>query len=381
VVKLIATPPTKSPVKSKSKIPNNIVHSPLQRRTFSDRLNDIGKLYRDVLSLSFFAERIVSRLEELIRWPQIWKQGFKDITWIHFYNKILLVIIDFFLGLVLGFYVLNNQAWVKMLSGNAHIMRHDFSESYLEWLMGWPAGFKLNEELDLFLGNVFLLYIDNWSVIAVYMAKAFPIVINIVAIVSFCGMSSVFALVSDIIAFLNMHIYWLYVAIAKVCTLQLSLLSSLWLLFRGKKRNVLKNRIDSCNYHIDQLLLGTLLFCILVFLLPTTGIYYLFFVSARIIILSLHRLIAIGLTIGDNFPLLPLLLYFSRSKLLSGGVKIELVSEDNTKIKRDKSTEMELDMYSNEVSCTYFRLKPNPGFSIGFIFGELTQKLKLLFNK
>jgi len=150
-----------------------------------------------------------------------------------------------------------------------------------------------------------------------------------------------------------------------------------------KKRNVLKKRIDSCNYHIDQLLLGTLLFCILVFLLPTTGIYYLFFVSARIIILSLHGFIAICLVIGNHLPFLQLLLYFTRSKLLSGGVRFELcLSDDNNKmtIKRDMSSSdgaiEDLDS-SNEVSSTYFRLKPNPEFSIGCLFSELTSHLWL----
>jgi hypothetical protein len=28
--------------------------------------------------------------------------------------------------------------------------------------MGWPAGFKLNDNLDNFFGQVFLFYIDKW---------------------------------------------------------------------------------------------------------------------------------------------------------------------------------------------------------------------------
>src|SRR5688500_3189977 len=41
--------------------------------------------------------------------------------------------------------------------------------------------------------------------------------------------------------------------------------------------NPLKHRIDSCDFTIDQLLLGTLLFTLITFLLPTTAIYFLFF--------------------------------------------------------------------------------------------------------
>lgn len=48
-------------------------------------------------------------------------------------------------------------------------------------------------------------------------------------------------------------------------------------LFRGKKNNVLRRRIDSCDYSLDQLLLGTMLFTLLAFLFPTTFVYYLLF--------------------------------------------------------------------------------------------------------
>ena len=40
---------------------------------------------------------------------------------------------------------------------------------------------------------------------------------------------------------------------------------------------MLRGRIDSCDYSVDQLLLGTILFTLLVFLFPTTFVYYLLF--------------------------------------------------------------------------------------------------------
>jgi len=33
----------------------------------------------------------------------------------------------------------------------------------IEWFMGWPSGVKLNTELDLFLGNLFLIYLNQWG--------------------------------------------------------------------------------------------------------------------------------------------------------------------------------------------------------------------------
>lgn len=49
----------------------------------------------------------------------------------------------------------------------------------------------------------------------------------------------------------------------------------------GKKRNMLRNRIDACDYDLDQLLLGTCLFTLLTFLFPTVLIYYITFALVR----------------------------------------------------------------------------------------------------
>lgn len=45
----------------------------------------------------------------------------------------------------------------------------------------------------------------------------------------------------------------------------------------GKKRNILRNRVDSAEYDLDQLLLGTIMFSVLVFLFPTVAAYYILF--------------------------------------------------------------------------------------------------------
>lgn len=58
---------------------------------------------------------------------------------------------------------------------------------------------------------------------------------------------------------------------------QVYALSAFWRLFRGKKWNMLRQRLDSVRYNVDQLFLGTLLFTILLFTLPTFALYYIVF--------------------------------------------------------------------------------------------------------
>lgn len=52
----------------------------------------------------------------------------------------------------------------------------------------------------------------------------------------------------------------------------------------GKRYNVLRKRIDSWSYDVDQLLFGTILFTLVAFLFPTTVTYYALFALVRTIL-------------------------------------------------------------------------------------------------
>ena len=116
------------------------------------------------------------------------------------------------------------------------------------------------------------------------------------------------ALFSDLLSIITIHIYSFYIASARIFNWQLSIIISLFHLFRGKKRNVLRNRIDSCDYDLDQLLLGTILFTVLFFLLPTVIVFYLAFASARMLIISLKAALDTWLAFLNHFPLFALML-------------------------------------------------------------------------
>ncbi|KAK5276488.1 pig-Q, partial [Cryomyces antarcticus] len=106
-----------------------------------------------------------------------------------------------------------------------------------------------------------------------------PHIIHIIGFSSLAGASMPISLFSDLASLLTLHIYSFYIASARIYNWQLTIIISLFHLFRGKKRNVLRNRIDSCDYDLDQLLLGTILFTLLFFLLPTVFVFYLTFAS------------------------------------------------------------------------------------------------------
>ena len=138
---------------------------------------------------------------------------------------------------------------------------------------------------------------------------------------------------SDLLSLLTLHIYSFYVASARIFHWQLTIIISLFHLFRGKKRNILRNRIDSCDYDLDQLLLGTILFTLQFFLLPTVFVFYLTFASARIAVIGLKAVLEMGLACLNHFPLFAVMLRIKDPGRLPG-IYINLYIPSRADIRR-----------------------------------------------
>ena len=153
-----------------------------------------------------------------------------------------------------------------------------------------------------------------------------PAIIYFVGFASFAGATMTVAIFSDLLSLLTIHIYCFYTASARIFNWQLTIIMSLFHLFRGKKHNVLRNRIDSCDYDLDQLLLGTILFTLLFFLLPTIAVFYLTFTSARMAIIFLKAAQDTLLACLNHFPLFALMLRIKDPRRLPGTSKLLSVS-------------------------------------------------------
>lgn len=145
-----------------------------------------------------------------------------------------------------------------------------------------------------------------------------PRIVLIIGFSSFAGASMPLALFSDLLSILTIHIYSFYLSSARIFSWQLNILTSLFHLFRGKKHNVLRNRIDSCDYGLDQLLVGTILFTVLFFLLPTVVVFYLNFAIARMAIILFKACFDTALSCLNHFPLFALMLRVKDPKRLPG---------------------------------------------------------------
>ncbi|RUS15753.1 N-acetylglucosaminyl transferase component-domain-containing protein [Endogone sp. FLAS-F59071] len=240
-----------------------------------------------IKDLSTAAQQVDLRLQQACYWP--WQYMLlRRRNWANMattraqYISMWLVANDIIIGVAVGSFLINNSTYVA--ASLHYYLDHymvDSLESMIDWLMGWPAGLKLNSELDKFLGELFLWLIRMWTVCMASLRPITPTLIGLIGLSGVCGASMIFSLASDLIAFMTLHVYWFYMVAARIFNWQLTILFSLFNLFQGKKRNMLRHRIDSCDYDLDQLLLGTILFTLLTFLFPTIIVYYLTFATVK----------------------------------------------------------------------------------------------------
>lgn len=304
--------------------------------------------YAALRDISATAQQVDMRLQQFCYWPIQYvtlrkrRTNWGSITnshpeYIRFYNSLWLVANDIIIGIALGSYIIENADYVAgQLDAVISAWFVDGLQRMISWLMDYPAGLKLNNELARFLGDLFLWVIEYWA--GKFTARtsspspcltssqgcmqslrpALPGIIQFIGFSSFAGASMPVSLFSDLLSVLTLHIYAFYIASARIYNWQLTIIFSLFHLFRGKKRNTLRNRIDSCDYDLDQLLLGTILFTLLAFLLPTVGVFYATFASARMGIIVLKAALDTWLACLNHFPLFALMLRIKDSRRLPG---------------------------------------------------------------
>lgn len=286
--------------------------------------------------ISATAQQVDIRLQQFCYWPpqyytlqrttSDWRStSSSHPEYIRFYNSLWLVANDIIIGIAVGSYILENADLVaSQIDSIVDTYSIDGLQRMITWLTDYPAGLKLNNELAKFLADLFLWVIDYWDGSMLQLRPLLPHVVRLIGISSFAGASVPISLVSDLVSLLTLHIYSFYIASARIYHWQLTIIISLFHLFRGKKRNVLRNRIDSCDYDLDQLLLGTILFTLLFFLLPTVAVFYATFAGARMAIIALKAALDIWLACLNHFPLFALMLRFKDSRRLPGGIRFEL---------------------------------------------------------
>ncbi|CAH2350854.1 phosphatidylinositol N-acetylglucosaminyltransferase subunit Gpi1p [[Candida] railenensis] len=308
-------------------------------------------------------------------------------NYINFHNSVWLIVNDILFGMSIQKLIFANYSAIAKFINETAIKKILFDDLYA--LISWvsfrhPAGFKLNNELGRFVGDLFLWTLRFWRLLCVdiftisekesstggwyvgggdlgdaikeiggFGIKGFrvfdgkgpltsPLFQTILSIICHIGVSFLVGFLIDYLQIISFHIYCFYYTSAKIYKRQVEILKSLFQLFCGKKYNVLRNRIDnldnysmaggSGDYEVDQLLLGTLIFVVLILLLPTIFAFYLMFFLTRLLCLLLIYIGESLLVIMNFFPIFVILLKLKNSKRLQGGLTFTFITSNDENV-------------------------------------------------
>ncbi|XP_071911611.1 uncharacterized protein [Coffea arabica] len=194
------------------------------------------------------------------------------------------------------------------------------------WLMGNPAGFKLNTELAGVLGMISLNTIQIWSTLGSFMDF---FLVPIAKAISLCGIlfgfTTAAALIIDLISLVTRHVFVLHWILSLVYSQQIQALAALWRLFRGRKWNPLRQRLDSYDYTVEQHVVGSLLFTPLLLLLPTTSVFYTFFTIMNTVISFICVVMEVSISVIHTTPYNSAFLWLMRKKRFPSGIWLEIV--------------------------------------------------------
>ncbi|KAL7695237.1 N-acetylglucosaminyl transferase component [Lotmaria passim] len=279
--------------------------------------------------------------------------------------------VDLALGVIVYLCV---SAWGPSLYvASQHLTRHWLYEvhaSYMDWFDGYPAGLKVNEDLNMALCFFAKCVLEVWDALLSWSPATLPSLVSFQPPVGanskaaalgmavrdpvlpasfwaypesedqlkviydwigtafhlrvFCllGCSTAAAFVSDVTGLVSLHLRFLYHAIALPYRFVRVLLINLFRQFHGVKYNPLRKRYDAYHFETDQMLAATFLFVILVFLFPTLAVYYLYFSFVLATIWAMETCLEAIAYLALHVPLYPVLYWLCERHKLSGGVAL-----------------------------------------------------------
>ncbi|GJE97036.1 phosphatidylinositol N-acetylglucosaminyltransferase subunit Q/GPI1 [Phanerochaete sordida] len=355
---LIGLDPTRLPVSSSSILRPETIHqlnygqlfSPCRSRVsqlgvptsdrfrrHQDLVSNIVKKCRETiparvtltaLQCSVLFSQVTTRIAQVLSLPGDYPRLAPIITtalisqYIAFYNCIWLILNDIIIGWAVGTIICEHAAQIAtILEEYIRRLLIDDLQWVLVWLNNWPAGLKLNSELSQFYCHLLLGAVTGWNrVLQAVLLPYLPQLIYFAGAVGTCGVTLTISLCSDVLALTTAHVRLCYYISCLVYRLQLNIASSLWNLFRGKRYNVLRHRVDSWSYDLDQLLFGTILFTLAAFIFPTTLTYYALFAVSQLVTSLILAGLNVALVLVNQFPLFALLLRLKDPRRLPGGI-------------------------------------------------------------
>ncbi|XP_045535710.1 phosphatidylinositol N-acetylglucosaminyltransferase subunit Q [Papilio machaon] len=247
-------------------------------------------------------------------------------------NFILSILLDITIGYFILELLLKDKKDLGILLMGILEKLVNLMYTLLKWLMGSPAGLKLNNAFNKMLGRYFSYHIELWWLFLDVSGEKLNIILHLYGYIGYLGFTFQAAIIADMICIATFHSYCIYVYAARLFNIQISGLIALLRLFVGRKYNPLRGGIDSCEYTNQELFVGTVAFTILLLLLPTTVMYYTVFTMFRVLSMLVQYILAKCIYLLQTFPLYVFILWITKSTKVAGNVFLEVVKNDETSL-------------------------------------------------
>ena len=285
--------------------------------------------------VSTFASQLRFRLLCLLHWPALYRSSqlppspsaAYHASSLLLWSSVGSVVMDVLLGVLLCQLLRHHTAAIlSLIDEYSQLLHASFIASTVTHFQQQPAGLKLHPQLS----SLFTHYVHSTLAVHSRLVGGWQgeTIIRWLGAVGLLGASMLLSLCSDALSVLTAHVDLLHMSFSFCYRTFLSLLSSLFLLFRGKKRNLLRQRIDTLAPSAPALLLGVLLFSVLLLLLPTVVVYYAFFGVVRLLLMGGQAMLWWLLATCNCFPWVGLVVWLLRRGGLPGGVQLERPAAD-----------------------------------------------------
>jgi hypothetical protein len=158
---------------------------------------------------------------------------------------------------------------------------------HLQWLESFPVGFKLNVPLTKQMSYAIMFALQYFPYYILFTSATIIVFVSVVLVLlvvfsretlpAFSPLTSITLLLAvglDLLQWITLPFVGISAALQLLYHHLLLLLRSLFLLLLSQKRNILRNyRQDTMEYDFMQLLVGTIIFVIGIFLVPTFFVY------------------------------------------------------------------------------------------------------------
>jgi len=294
---------------------------------------------RDARELSATVSQLTFRWRQIRSWRDLRSQLANEEDQIarkrielSLYTSISIVTMDILFGILTAVIIFYKPHAIFEPIQKAYLyLNNHVLQSVVSWLMGSPAGLQMNRNLVMFLGTVSLTVVSYWDAVILsvitsdYIDMEFRIAI-VLCLFSVTGVSVLLSALIDFSAIAFFHIFFVYAGLTRLWHLTVRIIFTFTHLFRGKKYNILKLRVDGHEFDIEQLILGTVFFAVVVFMLPSVMVCYLSFLLLWSGVLLLQLLLRAGVSVLSFFPVY---LYIKSNTILSRTAVVPKLKESD----------------------------------------------------